>query len=184
MKAHGIKEFKICNKCLISKHKSKFYIRSNHGAIPTLLSICKKCSSIRCLQYQQTMYGKEVKRKIDKKWRESDRGKEIYKIRYSKVKVERRTDEGRAKRRLEAVKYRNGNGKEISKKINRKWLENNRNKHRAQKIANYHIKELKPCLVCKAFPTHKHHSDYNKPKEIIFLCPLHHTAVHKGELKI
>lgn len=42
----------------------------------------------------------------------------------------------------------------------------------------------KPCAVCgKTKRVHKHHFDYSKPKEVLFLCAAHHRQIHAGHLK-
>ena len=38
------------------------------------------------------------------------------------------------------------------------------------------------CVICGNKNTHGHHIDYKKPLEVIWLCPLHHTAIHKRKL--
>jgi hypothetical protein len=38
----------------------------------------------------------------------------------------------------------------------------------------------KPCAVCGAGDAVKHHPDYSKPLEIIWLCHVHHVQVHRG----
>jgi len=36
--------------------------------------------------------------------------------------------------------------------------------------------EKKPCLICgRTDVVHGHHSDYSKPLEVIWLCPVHHA---------
>ncbi len=39
-----------------------------------------------------------------------------------------------------------------------------------------------PCTVCGAAQAVKHHPDYSKPLEIIWLCHIHHVQVHRGVL--
>ncbi len=38
------------------------------------------------------------------------------------------------------------------------------------------------CVVCGSINVHAHHQDYSRPYDIIWLCPLHHSAVHVGEI--
>jgi hypothetical protein len=46
------------------------------------------------------------------------------------------------------------------------------------------IKKL-PCVVCGTTERlEKHHSDYSKPLEVVFLCSVHHKAVHYGKMSI
>ena len=53
--------------------------------------------------------------------------------------------------------------------------------NRANKRAN---KAKKTCKVCKSNARiHAHHPDVNKPLSVVFLCPLHHKAVHLGKIK-
>ncbi len=35
-----------------------------------------------------------------------------------------------------------------------------------------------PCEVCGGLEVHAHHSDYNKPLDVIWLCPVHHAEWH------
>ena len=37
-----------------------------------------------------------------------------------------------------------------------------------------------PCEVCGDENVHGHHSDYSKPLEVRWLCPIHHEALHHG----
>ena len=36
----------------------------------------------------------------------------------------------------------------------------------------------KPCTICGSPNTQAHHEDYNKPLEVIWLCPKHHREAH------
>ena len=51
--------------------------------------------------------------------------------------------------------------------------------------ANYVHREPQICIAdgCDAMG-HRHHPDYSKPMEIVWLCPLHHKAVHRGEVVV
>lgn len=41
----------------------------------------------------------------------------------------------------------------------------------------------KPCAVCgSSAELEKHHFDYSRPVEIIWLCKAHHRAIHRGEI--
>lgn len=90
---------------------------------------------------------------------------------------------------------------------NKKWRENNQDKHREAhnmatrkyeinnpkiRYAQVRVRESlkqrklakKGCEVCLKIygieaPAHAHHSDYNKPLELLWLCPKHHKAWHK-----
>lgn len=49
--------------------------------------------------------------------------------------------------------------------------------------ANNHLKIIagQICQVCEAeFATEKHHEDYNKPLEVLFLCHNCHKQIHLG----
>lgn len=35
-----------------------------------------------------------------------------------------------------------------------------------------------PCEVCGSSEVHGHHTDYSKPLEVMWLCPVHHKAWH------
>ena len=41
----------------------------------------------------------------------------------------------------------------------------------------------RPCVICGAVPALAHHEDYSKPLEVIYLCPLHHKAIHSMDLE-
>lgn len=75
-----------------------------------------------------------------------------------------------------------GTYKENHRKAQLKWVSKNRKKNHAHsKIANelkHGRMEKLPCEDCGAEIAHAHHDDYNKPKEVRWLCPLHHAEWH------
>ena len=50
-------------------------------------------------------------------------------------------------------------------------------------IKAHKIKRMK-CFICGQKNTHGHHIDYKKPFEVIWLCPIHHKALHYNLLEI
>ena len=86
--------------------------------------------------------------------------------------------------------YRKDNREKI-RENSRKWrIENNYSWDREHKLeAMVHNMvwrmtkrgEIKkqPCKMCNDNKSEAHHPDYNKPKKIIWLCKIHHKAIHK-----
>lgn len=85
-------------------------------------------------------------------------------------------------KKLEAMKRWASNNREKSSAIKAKWDLNNPFQKRAIVIANNAVRdgriERKPCEICGLFKAHKHHKDYSKPLDVIWLCPKHHKAEH------
>ena len=94
--------------------------------------------------------------------------------------------------------YRTLNGDKIrkyKKEYNRKWrMENgfhnevnSRKKYPEKKVARrklrYAVKHGKikkePCIKCGNTKSQGHHYDYKFPLDVFWLCPLHHTQLHK-----
>lgn len=65
----------------------------------------------------------------------------------------------------------------------KKYKDANRDKVKAQNIALYAHKEQKQCSIkgCDSI-AERHHPDYKKPSEIIWLCRKHHLMIH-GRLR-
>ncbi len=76
-------------------------------------------------------------------------------------------------------------GKKIIRESKKKWILNNQNKSRChQEVRNAlnrgDIIKPKSCTECGAIvKLHGHHSDYNKPLAVEWLCPLCHKQKHK-----
>jgi hypothetical protein len=95
--------------------------------------------------------------------------------------------------RLRGLKYRaSAHGRAAAKERSRLYAqtlqakqalkayrEANKNKIKAQNLANTWIKQTHVCSVkgCSKI-AEKHHPDYRKPFDIVWLCRLHHRAVH------
>ena len=62
------------------------------------------------------------------------------------------------------------------------YRENNPEKVKAQQQLNTAVRAGKikksPCQVCGGDIVHAHHSEYSMPYSIIWLCPVHHKAIH------
>jgi len=73
--------------------------------------------------------------------------------------------------------YKTPDGKKAVKKAVKNYESKNKHKvsvwAKAKKVSN------KPCEICGKSPAHRHHEDYNKPTEIVYLCPHHHKQIHK-----
>lgn len=93
----------------------------------------------------------------------------------------------REKNREKIRQYNKNYNKEYRKLhgyINEKtWEKRNPLKHKAQRMITEMLRygKITPqkCVVCASSFVHGHHEDYNKPKEVVWLCPLHHKQRHK-----
>ena len=69
-----------------------------------------------------------------------------------------------------------------------KYIKNNPEKRRAKDVIHDLTRkgkmERKPCEVCGDIKAHGHHADYSKPKEVKWLCAVHHKAEHQRLLSI
>lgn len=74
--------------------------------------------------------------------------------------------------------YRNKN-RELERKRNYRWMDNNKEKVACRYTARKYFKVRKKCCVefCENMGE-RHHIDYNKPLEIIWLCHKHHKSLH------
>jgi hypothetical protein len=63
--------------------------------------------------------------------------------------------------------------------IRRKYLRKRKHLRKVWAMAQYHHPKRKPCAVegCKR-KAERHHPDYSKPKEIVWLCRKHHKELH------
>lgn len=110
---------------------------------------CKKCLNKISTEYQKTPRGMKVKERVFSKWY-----KENWREYYEQNK-DRILSHGR------------------------RWRNSNKDKVRAESIANRKYKDICfPCSICGNKTTHKHHEDYSKPLDITWLCAKHHRLHH------
>ena len=88
--------------------------------------------------------------------------------------------------------YKIGNRSEKRKEYNHRWKrENNYGKEglpRIKRNAKQRVigavksgrLEKEPCLICGDFIVHGHHENYEKPLDVLWLCPKHHRIRHKA----
>ena len=101
--------------------------------------------------------------------------------RYEKYKIwlSTKSEEYKQKRRERHREYCRKYSKKSGFKEAIKWDELNKEKVKAQQIARYRVKLKRPCVVCGSKNIIRHHFDYMKPTDVIFLCQKHHTELHR-----
>ena len=74
------------------------------------------------------------------------------------------------------------NGRIAHKKASQAWKGRNAVRRAANLILGHAVRAGKvirlPCFVCGA-KAHAHHPDYDRPLDVIWLCPKHHKEAHK-----
>lgn len=69
-------------------------------------------------------------------------------------------------------------------KRHREWKKNNPEKYKARltffRALYAGVIKRQPCIICGSNNSQGHHPDYNKPLEVIWLCQLHHSRVHRA----
>lgn len=86
----------------------------------------------------------------------------------------------RVKARAEYM--RTDRGKSAHAKASKSWCVKHPSRRAASHILNNAIRDGKvyrlPCFVCGK-KAHAHHPDYDRPLEVIWLCPKHHREAHQ-----
>lgn len=149
---------KKCFKCLIEKPLSDFYKHSQMK--DGYVNKCKECN----------------KKDVQSNYREN--------IDYYKDYEKSRANlPHRVKARKEYAKTEKG--KIAYAKGKKKYIINNKKIRRCHNIANNALRDGKiqkktSCEVCGDTKKrlHKHHCDYNKPLDVIFMCPQCHVNWH------
>ncbi len=86
-------------------------------------------------------------------------------------------------------RYVKGIGREAAARAKRKYIEKNPKKRSVHIKTGNAIRDGKifkqPCEVCGSENVQAHHCDYDKPLEVMWLCPIHHEEWHRqyGEAK-
>ena len=109
----------------------------------------------------------------------------MLKNRYDKIEYYRQYDRDRGSlpHRIEARRMykKTDAGKQAHNKAVKKWVEDNKLRRAAMSILNTAITRGKvkrlPCFLCGE-KAHAHHPDYDRPLDVIWLCPMHHRQTH------
>jgi len=69
-----------------------------------------------------------------------------------------------------------------AKRINTEWKAQFPNRRKAQLLLGYAVKRnevtKQPCFVCGVEKVEAHHPDYDRPLDVIWMCPAHHKQTH------
>jgi hypothetical protein len=60
-------------------------------------------------------------------------------------------------------------------------------KNAATRVGRAILKGLmkrKPCVICGNVKSEGHHQDYDKPYDVVWLCPEHHRRLHAGKFTL
>lgn len=125
---------------------------------------CKKCGNV-----------------IDKLWLEKHQ--KLCSLCYNDyMRKWNRTEVGLRNHRIQSRKFNKTPNKKI---ISKRWKDKNKEKLIAENKFLYAVRHkyilIEPCQICGK-KAHGHHSDYSKPYDVNWLCPLHHKAMHLGEI--
>jgi hypothetical protein len=154
---------KICSKCEKTLEVSCF--SRNKYTKGGLNAWCRECQSAHSKEYYRNN-GEERRR-------------------YARKHRLDHIEEYRAKARLEK-KHLNMSDKEKARKKEYKRLYELKypQRKRCKNIVKDHIKRgtlvKEPCEVCgESGWVHAHHTNYNKPLDVMWLCPIHHSQWHR-----
>jgi hypothetical protein len=78
--------------------------------------------------------------------------------------------------------------KTMAVEVNDKWKAQFPNRRKAQNLLSSAVKLQKiqklPCIVCGVEKTEAHHPDYDRPLDVIWMCPPHHKQTHAMAKKL
>ncbi len=148
--------YKQCFKCGALLPLSCFY--KHKKMADGYLNKCKECT----------------KRDVKNNYKEN---KEHYKE-YDKIR-----DQSEERKEMKRKYQQTEKGKEAMKRSRDKWQGSNPKKRHAEIMVGNAIRDGKlvkqPCEVCgRSERVHAHHCDYDKPLDVMWLCPICHRAWH------
>lgn len=115
--------------------------------------------------------------------------KRVRENRKNKIEYYREQDRKRSNlpHRIKARKEYQQNNPDKFRAYKEKWKKNNPQKYKAHIESGNKLRDGKltkqPCLICGDPNSQKHHEDYSKPLDVIWLCPKHHAELHKNRRK-
>lgn len=91
-------------------------------------------------------------------------------------------NKNRGKIRLYNQKYNSDWRKKNGYHSENSWRLRFPEKVKAQQALNRAVRNgkliKKPCFICDSSKSVAHHSDYNKPLQVIWVCRIHHRSIH------
>ena len=70
----------------------------------------------------------------------------------------------------------------MAKRVHTEWKAQFPNRRKAQIILGNALRDKKiekvPCIVCGSEKVEAHHPDYDRPLDVIWMCPAHHKQTH------
>lgn len=147
---------KTCFKCSEHKPLTEFYPHKQMG--DGYLNKCKECAK----------RDEKIRRELDpEKKREYDRQRANLPHRVEARRVYAKTLTGSLRQR----------------ELRQRWLEKNPQKKEAYHITSNAMRDGKlqkePCFVCGSEDAEAHHSMYDEPLAVTWLCPTHHAQTHR-----
>jgi hypothetical protein len=170
---------KICTGCNLEKPFGEF--GKDKNAKFGLNQKCKICCRAR--KNNRSEAGIEKAKRYRAEWQRKKRPILNARLRQ---RYENNLEENREQSRERTRKYlQSEKGKAQHLKVTKEYERNNPEKIRAQRkvrkaILSGKIFRSETCNICKIIcKTHAHHEDYNKPLEIIWMCPKCHLYHHQ-----
>lgn len=147
---------KKCFKCNDLKDFAEFYRHPRMG--DGYLNKCKSCTKKDAHKHR----GDNLE-----KIQEYDRKRGLTEKRKKKVKNYSQTERGKI----------------LTLEAKKRWADDNKKKRKAHQDVQYAIAKgtltREPCEKCGVEESEAHHDDYNFPLDVIWLCPKHHSELHR-----
>jgi hypothetical protein len=131
---------------------------------------CFKCNEIKSLDNfykQKSMKDGHVNKCID------CTKKDVTQNRLDKIDYYRSFDRARASQPKRKI---------MAKRVISQWKAQFPNRRKAQIILGNALRDKKiekyPCIVCGIEKVEAHHPDYDRPLDVIWMCPAHHKQTH------
>lgn len=167
---------KVCKECELEKLLTEFYLHPKMA--DGRLNSCKECCKDYERKRQEAGLRTAIERRAYRKLIETRPG-----VRAARARRWRH-------RNSESVNARNRewtrrNAEKVAESA-RRWKRRNPEARRAHTAVGNAIRDgrlkRKPCEVCGSSKAQAHHDDYDKPLEVIWLCPKHHADRHLKEV--
>lgn len=140
------------------------------------LRLCKQCRFVKPVEHFYVSNQSRCKECVKAGVRANRAEKIDYYRAYDKFRA---NEPQRVAARFEYI--RTEAGKASHQKACNLWAERHPEKRKASHIVGRALRDGKikrqPCWVCGE-KAHAHHPDYDRPLDVVWLCPLHHKQAH------